>query len=312
MILAARNLTLGAGSAVFPVWEVDLCLGKGERLAVVGESGGGKTSLAWALTGRPLPGQAVLAGEVSFSGIDLMTLSKRERAGLYYCRIALVPQNAQSSFHPAQRLWKSAGEIMAREARTKPDQKAVLDTLEPFSLSLDLPLKLWQYFPHQLSGGQKQRMALILALLNNPEALLLDEPTNALDELTRDKAIGYLEEKMAASHASAVLFTHDIGMASHWAERIAVLYRGEIIEELPSETVENPVHPYTIGLMGAAVRLGDLPLSRDSIPGHALPLTNPPKGCSFVDRCPDSLERCRRERPRLQGRGRHKVRCFMV
>jgi oligopeptide/dipeptide ABC transporter ATP-binding protein len=312
MILVARGLTLGAGSAVFPVWEVDLCLGKGEKLAVVGESGGGKTSLAWALTGRPLPGQAVLAGGVFFSGIDLMTLSKRERAGLYYRRIALVPQNAQSSFHPAQRLWKSAGEIMAKNAATQPDQEAVLDALAPFSLSLDLPPKLWLYFPHQLSGGQKQRMALILALLNNPEVLLLDEPTNALDELTRDKVIAYLDDRTTVHRAGAILFTHDIGMASRWGARIAVLYRGEIVEELPAEDVEDSFHPYTIGLARAVVRLGDPPLSRNSIPGCALPLTNASKGCSFVDRCPHALERCRRERPRLQECGRHKVRCFMV
>ena len=114
MMLEAKELTLCARRDIYPVWKLDLQLGREERLAVVGESGGGKTSLAWALMGRPLPGQSVLMGGVYLDGMNLYKLSSRERAGLYYRRMALVPQNAQNSFHPAQRLWESAREVMQR------------------------------------------------------------------------------------------------------------------------------------------------------------------------------------------------------
>ncbi|GLI35378.1 oligopeptide/dipeptide ABC transporter ATP-binding protein [Desulforhabdus amnigena] len=310
-MLAAKNLILRAGKALYPVWKVDLQLGKEDRVALVGESGGGKTSLAWALLGRPLPGQEVLEGEVFFCGCNLLALSQSERARLYYRRIALVPQNAQDSFHPAQVLWKSAREVIQNGENKKLDAKSVLGLLAPLGEPLDLPASLWSCYPHQLSGGQKQRMALVLSLLNAPEVLLLDEPTNALDELTREKVIVFLEDWLAAHHASVILFTHDIGLAGRWAKRIAVLYRGEIVEELPGDEMRRPLHPYTKGLMNASVRMGDPPLSRRSIPGYALPISAPPRKCGFLDRCSHAMERCGRESPSLQVRGNHRVRCFL-
>jgi oligopeptide/dipeptide ABC transporter ATP-binding protein len=309
MMLAASNLTLRAAKRVFPVWNVDLSLHKGERLSIIGESGGGKTSLAWALTGRPLPGQEVVSGAVSFCGLDLLALTQSERSRLYYRRIALVPQNAQDTFHPARPLWKSAREVLTKGSIRK--REAVLELLGPLSRSFDLDPPLWSHYPHQLSGGQKQRMALILALLNRPELLVLDEPTNALDELTRNKVIASLEHWIEASNASVILLTHDIRMGTLWAGRTAVLYRGEIVEELPAPGMGEPLHPYTMGLTKATVRLGDAPLSRRSIPGHALPLSGSPKGCTFFDRCSLATDRCRKESPLLQGRGEFKVRCFI-
>ncbi len=395
-LIESRSLTLRAGKNIFPAWEIDLELREGDRLAVVGESGGGKTSLAWALIGRPLPGQTVFGGDVLFHGESLSAMPREERANLYYRRIALVPQNAQNTFHPAQPLWKSAREVARkgredREAGLRRERlrsggvretemrgaevpggrprgaafpgvsirgaarrrmmgfhgtgyrrEHILDLLEPLSRPLDLPLPLWTRYPHQLSGGQKQRMALALALLNDPELLLLDEPTNALDEYTRETVIAFVDDWISARRACAVVFTHDIGLAAGWAQRIAVLYRGEIVEEIPvrkprgpAEAMEAPgtegesgriagmggirggsmiqaaaLHPYTLGLLDAAIRLGDPPLSRNGIPGHALPLSSPPQGCCFCERCLHAVERCLRERPGVHRRDDHKVRCF--
>ncbi|MGD9506087.1 MAG: oligopeptide/dipeptide ABC transporter ATP-binding protein [Syntrophobacteraceae bacterium] len=311
MILEARELTLRAGKSVFPVWRASLALERGEKLAVVGESGGGKTSLAWALAGRPLPGQTRVSGAVEFDGMELFSLPAAERANLYYRRIALVPQNAQNSFHPAQPLWKSAREVAALTSSEAPGRDAVLDRLEAGGKALELPPGLWLQFPHRLSGGQKQRMALLLALMNRPEVLLLDEPTNALDELTREKTAAHLACHLAETGAGAILFTHDIGMAERWADRIAVFYRGQIVEEAPARMLQNPLHPYTRGLVGASVRLGDPPLSRDGIPGQATPLSGPPGQCGFFDRCPNAREQCAWSAPRLQGRGSRRVRCIM-
>jgi len=188
----------------------------------------------------------------------------------------------------------------------------VSESVSPLSDSLELPVSLWSHYPHQLSGGQKQRMALILALLNNPELLILDEPSNALDELNRRKLAGFLSKWTSSRNAALLLFTHDIGMAACWASRIVVLYRGEIVEELPAAMIERPRHPYTQGLMNANIRLGDPPMSRRSIPGHTIPIREAPRGCGFFERCPWARAYCLKATPRLLKEGDSKVRCFAV
>jgi len=313
MMLSALDLTLKVDrKAVFPVWKVDLDVAEGERVAVVGESGGGKTSLACGLMGHLVPGQRVVSGGVRFRGADLLTLSPAERARLYYRDIALVPQNAQNIFHPTQRLWKSAREVIAKGNAEATRFADVIESVAGLGGSLDLCISLWSHYPHQLSGGQKQRMAITLALLNSPQLLLLDEPSNGLDELNRRTMVRFLSDWAASKGASLLLFTHDIGMAACWANRIVVLYRGEVVEELPAELIDKPRHPYTQGLMHAAVRLGDPPLSRRSIPGHAVPIARTPQGCGFFERCPRAKHYCRKEAPRFLQWGESKVRCFLA
>ncbi len=173
-MFSARDLTIEVkGKTIFPVWKVDLDLARQERVVVVGESGGGKTSLAWGLVGRCLPGQRVVAGKVHFQGADLLALSPMERSRFYYRDLALVPQNAQNIFHPTQRLWKSAREVIPKNEPSLMF-KEVVESVAPLSESMDLPISLWSHYPHELSGGQKQRMAFILALVNSPKMLLLD------------------------------------------------------------------------------------------------------------------------------------------
>lgn len=312
-MLTVRDLTLKVTrKCIFPVWHVGLDLGKQERVAVVGESGGGKTSLACGLLGHPLPGQHIVCGRVSFGRTDLLHLSPAERVQFYYRDIALVPQNAQNIFHPTQKLWKSAREVMAKNRPERLMFRDVTERVSVFSESLELPVALWSHYPHQLSGGQKQRMAVILALLNNPRVLLLDEPSNALDELNRRKLVDFLTAWAGSTGAGLLLFTHDMGIAACWATRIVVLYRGEVVEELPARMIGAPRHPYTRGLVAANIRLGDPPLSRCGIPGHAVPVAQMPKGCGFFERCPQAHSHCRHEIPSLVARGESKVRCFAV
>ncbi len=313
MRLSVRNLTLlAARRAIFPIWDVDLEIGEQERLVVVGESGGGKTSLAWAMLGRPLPGQHVVRGSVLLDGNDLLALSAEQRAGLYYRRVALVPQNVQDTFHPTRRLWESAREVLQKESTGRLRRGEVLDAVDPWGKTLDVAASLWDSWPHQLSGGQKQRMGLILALLNEPKLLILDEPTHALDELTRAALVAFLRAWQSTHHCSVALLTHDIGLARSWGQRMVVLYRGEIVEELPAGSANAPRHPYTRGLMDSAVRLGDAPYSRQAISGHAAPLQEQPEGCGFSDRCPWSEPRCFRERPVLVGTDGHRVKCHRL
>lgn len=312
-MFSVRNLTLGVHNKnIFPVWNVAFALTERERVAVVGESGGGKTSLAWGLLGHPVPGQRFVSGSIRFRGTDLLSLAPVERARLYYRDMALVPQNAQHAFHPTRRLWQAAREIIAKRRPGKLTRSDIAESIAAMSDALELPAALWSHYPHQLSGGQKQRMALILALLNNPQLLVLDEPSNALDELNRQRLIHFLSDWASSRNTALLLFTHDMGIATGWAARVIVLYRGEIVEELPAAMLETPLHPYTRGLMDASIRLGDPPLSRRGIPGHTVPLSAPPQGCGFSGRCPVARDYCRKETPRLLPWGKARVKCFAV
>ncbi len=263
--------------------------------------------------GHPVPGQRVAEGSVLFEGANLLDLPRKLLDDLSYRRLALVPQNVQDTFHPTQRLWKSAREILSKTVRRKLCREEVLDRVDPLGATLGLAGSLWNARPCELSGGQKQRMGLILALLNGPELLVLDEPTNALDELTRAEFLVFLDQWRSEQDAGIVLLTHDLGLAASWADRILVLYRGRKVEELPASRVHQPAHPYTRALMNAAIRLGDAPGSRSAVAGHALPLEHPPEGCGYLDRCLHAEERCgRAESPPSVQVGEHMVMCHLA
>ncbi len=297
---------------IYPLWKVDLQVRRGERIAIVGESGGGKTSLAWCLVGYPVPGQSVTAGNVVFEGTSLLDLPREQLADLSYRRMALVPQNVQDSFHPTQPLWKSAREILQKEVQRRIPREAVLERVGPLGSQLGLAGSLWDGRPHELSGGQKQRMGLVLAVLNGPRLLVLDEPTHALDELTRSEFLVFLDQWRSEQGAGIVLCSHDLGLAASWADRILVLYRGRKVEELPASRVHQPAHPYSRDLMNAAIRLCDAPGSRSAAAGQALPLEHPPEGCGYLDRCLHAEERCAQESPPSVQVGEQNVLCHLA
>ena len=270
-MLQVCDLTLYAPRRrITPVWRVSLEVRRGERTAVVGESGGGKTSFAWGAVGYPVPGQTVVEGSVRFEGVDLLALSRERRADLYYRRLALVPQNVQDTFHPTRPLWKSAGEVLRKETGRRLDRHQVLERVEPLGAPLGLVASHWTARPHELSGGQKQRMGLVQAMVNDPHLLILDEPTHALDELNRARFIKFLDRWSMERGAGVLLCTHDLGLAAAWAERILVLYRGCMVEELPAGMMLRPLHPYTRALLDSVVRLGDPPRLGTSAGGRRL------------------------------------------
>lgn len=309
-MLKVCDLTLYAPRRrITAIRRVSLEVRRGDRLAVVGESGGGKTSLAWAAAGYPVPGQTAVEGTVRFDGIDLLTISPEQRVDLYYRRLALVPQNVQDTFHPTRSIWKSVGEVLQKEVGRKLGRLEVLDRIEPFGGPLGIAPSHWDARPHELSGGQKQRMGLVQALVNAPHLLILDEPTHALDELNRARFIQLLDRWTSERDVGVLLCTHDLGLAAAWADRILVLYRGRQVEELPAASMLRPLHPYTRDLLASAVRLGDPPGGRSAVRGHALPLESDPVGCGYVDRCTEVVGLCKRKPPPLVEEGRRKVWC---
>jgi len=305
--MKVEHLTLKvSGRNLYPLWDVSLDVGGGEMVAVLGESGGGKTSLAWAAIGRPLPGQEVVAGEVYFQGRNILAMPAAERRDLFFKELSLVPQNAPDTLHPTQTVARSLREVYAAGNGRGGLKEAILPLLE----DLGLPEGVLHKYPHQLSGGQKQRLALLLALINRPRLVVLDEPTSALDVLTQKKVKDLLC-KFNREHGTGVLFfTHDVNLAFSLAARIAVLYGGQVVEELQFPKRNRARHPYTRGLLASGPRIGDPPLSRRGVPGCALPLHAPPEACSFAPRCPQARDICRQRVPPLVELAGGRVRCF--
>lgn len=305
-MLRVENLTLQvAGRQCYPVWDLTLRVAAQERVAVVGESGSGKTSLAWAVMGRPLPGQVVLGGRVLFRDRDILNLGASERRDVLFREISLAPQNAMYTLHPTQTVARSLAEIY-NGSRQASDVVTVARLLGE---RLGLPGDFYRKYPHQLSGGQRQRVALLLALINRPQLAILDEPTTALDALSQHRVETLLDELNRNEGTAFILLTHDINLACRLATRIVVLYRGQVVEELPS--LSGALHPYTRRLAAAALKIGDPPLSRRGIPGYALPLGAPPAACGFADRCPEATPACRNGVPPLVNRSGSTVRCFL-
>lgn len=301
-----KNLTIKVtGRRLFPVWHLSLDAGQGQRVAVVGESGGGKTSLAWAVMGCPLPGQQIEQGEVLWNRYNMQNLSLADKRELYFNKIGFLPQNAMSSFHPTRKIIASLVEIGKAPAQAEIFEKAV-----ELGERLDLPPGVWHKYPHQLSGGQKQRIALVLALVNRPRMLVLDEPTSSLDVICRSLTEKLLLEMSHRYGAGMLLFTHDVNMAARLAQKVVVLYAGRIVEELSAEFLSQARHPYTRGLLAATLELGTPPLTRRGVPGSARILEAPPRACGFAGRCPEEQDLCRRQAPPLAGAGGNKVRCF--
>jgi peptide/nickel transport system ATP-binding protein len=330
-LLAVRDLTLRfetAQGAVEVLDRVNLTIGRGEVVGLVGESGCGKTTLARAILGI-LPASArVLGGEVLFDGTDLLRLGAdrldREVRGR---RITFIPQDPFASFNPVYTIgaqvmevlkWKAPGAGAARRTvvpallrpyprhRRRPDRRAVLDLLR--EVQIPDPEQVLRKYPHQVSGGQRQRVMIGMALLPRPDLVIADEPTTALD-VTIQAQILLLLRRLVKEHGVSVLFTtHDLGTAHELCDRIVVMYAGQEAEDAPADRFfKAPAHPYTRRLLDSLPNAAGA--IRD-IPGEIPRLIDPPPGCRFHPRCPDATDECRRARPEPTDAGdRHRVRC---
>lgn len=275
---------------------VDFQLNTNQAVVVVGESGCGKTSLSKAVL-RLLPRNVEhYSGKVYLNDIETMSLDDEEyRKQIRWVKMSLVPQAAMNALNPVIRVGDQVAEPMTVHYGVKKEE-ALQQAIKMFQ-HVGVPVDFINRYPFELSGGMRQRVALAMALVTAPDLVILDEPTSALDVLTQANIFNLLKRIKSEMATSFVLITHDIATSSELADRVAVMYAGQIVEVADSSRFfKEPRHPYSARLMASVPRLRGTE-EPDFITGQPPSLINPPVGCRFADRCPRRFERCSEEPP---------------
>jgi len=296
-----------------PILEgVSLSVNKAETVAVVGETGSGKTMTARTVMGL-LPKTAIIErGKITFDRIDLLKDGSSEGRE----RIAMIFQNPMSSINPLFRVgeqmqdvlkWSLRGESRTKEERDKRIERA-LESVKLYSGGRILGM-----YPFQLSGGMRQRVMIAMALLREPELLIADEPTTALDVTTQKEILDLLLDLTRERQMSLILITHSLGIAHETSKRTYVMYAGRVVEYGDTVSVfEGPLHPYSQGLINSIPSL-DRSRGMEAIPGEISQADRETEACCFMSRCPYTQERCRTSRPSLKEYGQaHGAACFVV
>lgn len=313
-ILSVRNLYLYYSTrkgVVKAVDNVSFDLKKGETIAIVGESGCGKSSMAKAII-RLLPRNVhTYKGEVVLDGKNIMELSEGEfRRQVRWRQISMVFQAAQNTLNPVLKVgFQIAEPLMIHMGMSK--EEALSEARRALRM-VGIHESFVDRYPFELSGGMKQRAVIAMALVTNPKVVILDEPTSALDVITQANIMNLLKRIKKEMDLSYIFITHDIALSSELADKIAVMYAGEIVEVADAdEFYINPRHPYSEKLMASVPTLrSDKKL--EYIPGAPPSLISPPPGCRFHPRCPFAYERCTREEPpEHEIRPGHYVKCWL-
>jgi oligopeptide/dipeptide ABC transporter ATP-binding protein len=311
-LLQVRELVLHfrtSKGVVQAVDGVDFTLNANEAVVIIGESGCGKSSLAKAIL-RLLPRNVHrYTGKTFLYGQDVMALSDEEfRRTIRWNRIAMVPQAAMNALNPVLRVGDQVAEpLMIHQGMRK--SKALEKAVEMFRL-VGVPEDFVHRYAFELSGGMRQRVALAMALVTLPDLIILDEPTSALDVLTQANIMNQLKRIKKEMGMSFILITHDIATSSELADRVAVMYAGQIVEVGDAlRFFQEPLHPYAQKLMASVPRLRETK-DPEFIVGQPPSLINPPTGCRFADRCHRRFARCAEEPPVIEQHGRL-VKCWL-
>lgn len=303
------------GGEVKAVRGVSFDVKKGECVAIVGESGCGKSVTAQALMKlTPMPPGKIVRGSVKFDGKEIIDLSEREMQRVRGWEIGMIFQDPMTSLNPTMTIGKQIAEglmkhqgMSGREARQRS-----LQMLE--HVGIPRPHERLDAYPHQFSGGMRQRVMIAIALACNPKLLIADEPTTSLDVTIQAQILEVMKKLKKEFDTSIILITHDLGVVAGMADRIVVMYAGQVVEQGTVDDIfANPQHPYTWGLLRSVPRLDEVEKRQlASIPGTPPDLFSPPPGCGFAARCDHAMKICSLSQPELTHLSqRHNVQCWL-
>jgi peptide/nickel transport system ATP-binding protein len=285
----------------------------GEVLAIVGESGCGKSVTGMTLLGLTRGPNARFGGRAVFDGCELVGASDEQLRRIRGAEIAMIFQDPMTALNPVQRIGKQIAEQIL--AHSDLDDDAAMERARALLERVGIPraTERLRAFPHELSGGMRQRVMIAMALSCDPGLLIADEPTTALDVTIQAQILQEVRQLREETNAGVILITHDLGVVADVADRVVVMYAGQLVEQGSlDEIFYDPQHPYTWGLLGSITRVDrPSPARLPAIAGMPPSLADPPQGCRFRPRCPHAFAKCS-ELPPLETRAGHPDRCWLM
>ena len=301
------------GKVIHAVNDISFSLERGKTLALIGETGAGKTTVARSIL-RILPDRAakITSGSVCFDGQELLSLSEREMGKIRGNRISMVFQDPMTALNPIMKVGRQIAEAVMEHSRVS--KAAARRQAEDMLELVGIPRTRYDNYPHEFSGGMKQRVVIAIALACSPELLLADEPTTALDVTIQAQVLDLMRDLNRVNGCTTILITHDLGVVAEMCDEVAIIYAGEIVESGTLEQIfERPAHPYTLGLFGALPKLNENVEWLSPIEGLPPDPTDLPAGCRFHPRCKYADERCRSCAPALrETEPGHLCRCLHI
>ncbi|MCM3663026.1 ABC transporter ATP-binding protein [Mesobacillus subterraneus] len=293
---------------------VDLVINKGETVALVGESGSGKSITSLSIMRLiPSPPGEIVDGQINFEGRDLVKATEDEMCKIRGNDISMIFQEPMTSLNPVLTIGEQITEVLTyhQHLNHAMAKKKAIEMLELVGFSR--AKEIVNEYPHRLSGGMRQRVMIAMAMSCNPKLLIADEPTTALDVTIQAQILDLMKGLSKKFETSILIITHDLGVVSEVADRVVVMYAGQVVEEaIVEDLFENPLHPYTNGLMGSIPSIDQDHSRLTSIEGNVPSPENLPQGCRFAPRCPHAFGRCFGEMPELvREQGNRSVRCFL-
>lgn len=316
-LLSVENLKIGFhsdyGNHIYTDG-ISFHVDQGEILGIVGESGCGKSITSLSIMGLLGRNGEVTEGKVSLDGIDLLTLTEKKLDDIRGNEVAMIFQDALASLNPVFTIGNQLTEAIRKHQKLdkKEAKEEAIRALE--RAGLPEPESVMKKYPHTLSGGMRQRVMIAMALSCNPKLLIADEPTTALDVTIQAQIMRMIRGIREEYQMAVILITHDIGLVAEMADRVIVMYAGQMIEEADVYTLfKNPLHPYTQALLASAPSIMDDPKQelasiRGIVPENYMDIT----GCRFYDRCPYATERCKEKQKRFEAEKNHFVMCQRV
>ena len=315
-LLEVKGLTTvfdGPSGPATAVDGVDLTLDRGGVLAVVGESGCGKTVLSLSMLGLVSPPGRVTAGQALLGGVDILALPENERRTIRGRRASMIFQEPMTALNPVLTIGDQVSEPLRVHAGAS--RREALDAAEAMLARVGLPEphRRLAGYPHELSGGQRQRVMIAMALMLSPELLIADEPTTALDVTVQGQILELMLDLARDAGTAILLVTHNLGVVAQTADDVAVMYAGRVVECAPvAAFFKGPAHPYSQGLLASLPRVDEPGRRLSPIPGTVPGLSDLPAGCHFHPRCPHTFEPCSRQTPPLFALpGGRQARCWL-